>query len=732
MAENRTLFAGGRNSIREHFQFNVESDYHLLFRLSAPEPPGTAWLLQQFLQSKSDPSLLHPLDGRLPPAQAAIAAQKRTAAEKVSTFAGKATAALDAKQAHEFLAENAYALQDAGFTVQIPRGLKIGVPSQLRVGLVLNNNLLAAGRNNDSKLFTFDYRLAIGDTVISEEEFRAIAAAKAPLVSVKGKWVEINPEEVRKLENALAKAGEIASLPQAVQFGFAAAAEGLDTAFISDKRAFHSAFELLDESGCFSVLEPPKGFCGELRPYQKRGAGWLDFLGGMGLGALLADDMGLGKTVQVIAYATKLAGQGETPVLVVCPTSVITNWAREFARFSPKTRVKIHHGSDRSGNQGFRKEAGQADVVITSYALAWRDEEELDSVKWAAVVLDEAQNIKNPLAKQSRRVKNIPAKYRIALTGTPIENRLSDMWSIMEFLNPGFLGHWQQFKERFAKPIESKADEEKMEALRNALSPLVLRRLKTDKKIIRDLPEKTESTEWCTLTPEQATLYQAVVDSSLEKIDAEEGERRRMEVFATITRLKQICNHPANYLKDSRSLGQRSGKVERLRELLDTIAAEGESCLVFSQYTEMASMLCDGLKKESDTPVSYLHGQLSRQQRDAVVNEFQAEGAPPGVLILSLKAGGTGLNLTSANNVIHFDRWWNPAVENQATDRAHRIGQKKNVFVYKLVTRGTIEEKIEDILRRKKDLADSVVGSGESILARMSGKELKKMLELDA
>ena len=731
MAEKRALFAGGADTIRDMFRFSVSTDYNLLFRLNSPSTESIDWKIEYFLQSIKDPSLMHPLE-KAPSFLAPVAVQRLAAAAKISSFAkpGKFSVSLDAREAFCFLKQDAFSLREAGHAVQIPRDLENQAKPPLRINLSLrDNSKLIAGTAGKLDVLDFDYQIAIGDAVLSLEEFEAIAAVKAPLVQVKGKWVEVSEDDVSRLMQSISSQGETKSLKNAMAFALSAAEDGIETEINRGKKKFDSIIEAICDEEKMQIFQASSDFKGMLRPYQQRGVGWLDFLSRLGIGALLADDMGLGKTIQIIAHVLKLKEKGDHPVLIICPTSVLGNWEHEFARFAPSIKVKIHHGSGRSNADSFKNEAKKYDVILTSYALAWRDEEHISSINWELVVLDEAQNVKNPFTKQSKKVKAIPAKSRIALTGTPIENRLSDIWSIMEFLNPGYLPQWERFKERFAKPIETDNNMQKKSALKSALNPFILRRLKTDKSIIRELPEKIESLEWCGLTTEQATLYKAVVDSSLEKIQSETGEQRRMAIFATITKLKQICNHPANFLKDSTDLGERSGKVERLRELVREMVDAGESCLVFSQYTEMASMIQSDLEKDFKVPIYYLHGQLQRKARDRVVFEFQNNNGPA-VLVLSLKAGGIGLNLTKASNVIHFDRWWNPAVENQATDRAFRIGQKKNVFVYKFVSKGTIEERIENLLSKKKDLADSIVGSGESILSRLDGNKLKEMLEL--
>ncbi|MDO8553303.1 MAG: DEAD/DEAH box helicase [Candidatus Micrarchaeota archaeon] len=775
----RSTFISVTNSVSS--QFHSSDDYNLLFRLSMPSPKtqkdneletekklgskkkseikNNNWKLEFFMQARTDPSLIYPLDqasASLNPILKNCTEKKLIEVSKVSGFTASGSdlrngiLELTTEDVYLFLKQDAYTLRKAGFAVQIPKNLEIkrnGV-TKPGVSFILKNTLMTEGGGiNSQKMLLYDPMISLGGLQMRPEEFAAIAKSKAHLVQVKDKWVEINPEDALRVMELIenVKDGKASSPADFIKFSLMAAGDGIETVFLSKNENGLSQFDsVLDvmqldgnknEASKFITLNEPEGFCGSLRPYQKRGLGWLDFLTQLGFGALLADDMGLGKTVQVIAHCIRQVAQGKRPILILCPTSVIGNWLDEFSRFAPKLQVLVHHGSERHDGVEFSREVAKADILITSYSLAWRDVEELGSLEWGMVVLDEAQNIKNPFTKQSQYIKKIRTKIRIALTGTPIENRLSELWSIMQFLNPGYLLSWEEFKEKFALPIENDFDDSRRKALRGAISPFLLRRLKSDKSIIADLPDKNEFTEWCLLTPEQATLYKAVVDSMLERIESEEGPKRKIAIFAAITKLKQVCNHPANFLKDSAELGERSGKVERLRELLDTMIENGESALVFSQYTEMAELLYKNMKKEFNLErerahFSYLHGKLGRTQRDELVRKFQEDSDIPKIFFLSLKAGGTGLNLTKAVNVIHFDRWWNPAVENQATDRAYRIGQNKNVFVYKLTTKGTIEERIEDMLNRKKELADSIIGSGESILAKLDTGKLRELFEL--
>jgi SNF2 family DNA or RNA helicase len=460
-----------------------------------------------------------------------------------------------------------------------------------------------------------------------------------------------------------------------------------------------------------------------LRPYQVRGFSWLAFLDGLGVGACLADDMGLGKTVQLLAL---LLHRGGGPALLICPLSVLGNWQREAARFAPGLRVRVLHGADRPEPAEL---LDGADVVLTTYAIATRDADALAAVAWDRVVLDEAQHIKNGSAAVAKAVRRFPARHRVALTGTPVENRLAELWSILDFLNPGLLGSAHAFRARYAVPIERYADEDAAARLRHATRPFMLRRVKADPAVIDDLPDKRHTRHLCGLTAEQATLYQAVLNEMTERLKEETEIRTKGIVLSAMTKLKQVCNHPAQLLGDGSPLPGRSGKLERLEEILDAALAEGESVLCFTQFARFGAMLVPHLAARFGVPVRYLHGGTSRRERDAMVAAFQADQRP-GIFVLSLKAGGTGLNLTAANHVVHVDRWWNPATETQATDRAFRIGQHRDVQVHTLVCLGTLEERIDRLITDKAVLAERVVGNGEGWLTGLSTDDLRSLLAL--
>jgi SNF2 family DNA or RNA helicase len=649
--------------------------------------------------------------------------------------------ALRTPQAYQFLRETAPLLEQSGFGVLLPAWWQ---KPTLRLGVKLNVRPKANGASSSTGegllgmegIVAYNWQIALGDQTLSPQEFEKLASLKVPLVKVRGQWVELKPEEIEKAIAFFKKRhgeGEM-SLREALRLGLSGdtSETGLKVTGFSAQGWVGDIVSTLQDGVKIESLPSPETFHGELRPYQVRGFSWLAFLKQFGLGACLADDMGLGKTIQFIALLLheRRSKQKPRPTLLICPTSVVGNWQKEIQRFAPSLRVMIHHGAERLSAQAFAKEAQAHDVVISTYALGHRDEATLATTQWDSLVLDEAQNIKNTATKQTQALRRLQADYRVALTGTPVENRLSELWSIMEFLNPGYLGSANDFRGRFAVPIERYRNAERAQALKNLIQPFVLRRLKTDATIIQDLPAKNEMKVFCNLTAEQASLYEAVVKEMLEKIAKSAGIERKGLVLATLLKLKQVCNHPAHFLKDGSVLQDRSGKLTRLREMLEEALAENDKALLFTQFTEMGTLLRHDLQESLGVEVLFLHGGTPKKQRDAMVQRFQEQSAGPPLFILSLKAGGVGLNLTAANQVFHFDRWWNPAVENQATDRAFRIGQKKNVQVYKFVCLGTLEERIDRMIENKKELAENVVGTGEGWLTELSTDELREVFAL--
>jgi SNF2 family DNA or RNA helicase len=743
----------------------AETGFRLCFRLEPPEIyPETDrvtspdWALRYMLQAGDDPSLLvpaekvwsarggdlHLLNRRFEGAQERLLAGLGLAARLFPPIlnslhtARPQACALSTDEAYAFLREVGPLLESSGFGVLVPPWWNKPA-ARLGVCATLKGDTSAVGKRaiNLDTLVQFDWQLALGDQPLSHEEFQRLAALKMPLVRVRGQWVMLQPEEI---EAAIAfwekkQLQDQMALHDALGMALGAAPEvgGLPLHGIQASGWLDDLLKQLQAGEQLRELSPPRGLAGQLRPYQVRGYSWLAFLRRWGLGACLADDMGLGKTIQAIALLLQereQAPNGVGPALVICPTSVVGNWKREINRFAPDLRVMVHHGSERARGEGFATDARVHDVIISTYGLARRDVDDLKQVSWSDVILDEAQNIKNPHAKQTQAVRSLPAASRVALTGTPVENRLSELWSIMQFLNPGFLGSLSSFRQAFALPIERYQDKTATARLKGLVGPFVLRRVKTDPTVIQDLPDKSEMKVYCDLTAEQATLYEAVVKESLERIESEEeGIQRRGVVLGALTRLKQVCNHPAQFLGDGSPLPGRSGKLDRLGEMLEEALSVGDRALVFTQFAGMGHMLQAYLRSLFGVEVLFLHGGTPQKQRDRLVARFQ-EGHDAPVFILSLKAGGTGLNLTAANHVFHFDRWWNPAVENQATDRAFRIGQTRDVQVHKFLCGGTLEERIDELIESKKALAESIVGAGEAWLTELSTDELRDLMAL--
>ena len=605
----------------------------------------------------------------------------------------------------------------------------------------------AVRRFGVDQLVSYDWKLALGDTELTELEMRRLVASKSGLINLRGQWVLADTRSLaksRKYIESLSKKEVDTGLITAEelrQLALEAAAEhetsGLDIEGDAHSPVWMQALIGGTDRPAPTRQEIPDTVKAELRDYQRRGVDWLYFMSRNQLGAVLADDMGLGKTLQLLALLAVEAEKKEKtgPTLVVAPTSVVGNWAREAERFVPDLKVGVHHGSNRLKGDKLVEWIGELDLLITSYGVAGRDYLTLGQVDWDHVVLDEAQAIKNAATKASKSVRAIRARHRIALTGTPVENRLAELRSILDFVNPGILGSQAFFRNHFAKVIESRRDEELADAMQDRLqrltAPFVLRRLKSDPAIVEDLPEKTEQVVTVDMTPEQAALYTALVEAMQKELEDRTGIGRKGLVLSTITRIKQICNHPAHYLADGSPVTEkgkhRSGKVAMLMELIDQAIETDQRVLVFTQYKAFGDILQPYLSDRLGQHIPFLHGGVSKTARDQMVADFQDPNGPR-AMILSLRAGGTGLNLTAASMVIHMDRWWNPAVENQATDRAYRIGQDRNVQVYKMITRGTMEESIQDILDGKLQLAGAVIGEGEGWITELGADDLATLM----
>ncbi len=724
--------------------------FRLCFNLEPPDN-GNEWVLGFYLQAKDDRSLLVPAEKIWRVQSDTATFLKRTfenpqerlladlgkasrlypAIEESLKTAHPACVNLTTEQAYTFLRQSAPLLSQSGFGVLLPPWWQAPA-TRLGVKLTVKQPPTTRGQGfiGIQGILNYDWRIAIGGETLSVEEFKELARLKVPLVKIRGQWVELRPQDLEKAISFFEKIrGGTISLGEALRLGLGQGQSevGLPIVDFEGEGNAKKMLEALLHSNV-SLVEPPEAFCGTLRPYQVRGLSWLWFLNQFGLGACLADDMGLGKTIQVIALLLHERHHTDpAPTLVICPMSVVGNWYKEVERFAPSLKVMVYHGQDRPA-ESFAKAVSEYDLIITTYSLARHDEPYLTTVEWERIILDEAQNIKNPWAKQTLAIKRLRANHRTALTGTPVENRLSELWSIIDFLNKGYLGSQKEFHKEFAIPIERYHSRERAETLKRLIQPFVLRRLKMDRTIIKDLPEKMEMTVFCNLTREQVTLYEAVVQEMLDKIAESEGIQRKGLVLSTLLKLKQVCNHPAHLLHDHSSLEGRSGKLARLEEMLEEVLAEGDKALIFTQFREMGFMLQQYLQENLGCETLFLHGGTPKKKRDLIIERFQSKKPP--LFILSLKAGGLGLNLTAANHVFHFDRWWNPAVEAQATDRAFRIGQKKAVQVHKFVCIGTLEERIDQMIEQKKELAQKIVGSSESWITEMSTDELRELLTM--
>ena len=745
----------------------ASAPFRVCFRLEEPpEPPGDepdvaptqrdGWYLRYLLQSHEDPSLLLPAsavwktggqrvrelerDGFNPREflLASLGQASGVCAGVADSLQRKRPAGrkLDAAMAYQFLTRESIALEEAGYGIILPawwtrRGTKTKPTVRANVK---TPQMQGGGGVSLATTLELNLEVALGDQVMTSQELEALAQLKTPLVRLRGQWVELNASEIRAALDFWNRKGET-TLKDVIRLAVGAGETpgGFDVDGVAASGWVEDLLGQLTGRAEFQELETPEGFCGTLRPYQQRGYSWLAFLRRWGLGACLADDMGLGKTVQTLAAIQQDRREGaEEPTLLVCPTSVLNNWRKEAARFTPDLPLMVHHGPSRRRDAEFVAAAHQHAIVVASYGVLARDIRFMAEVPWRGIVLDEAQNIKNPATRQARAARSLGAEYRIALTGTPVENHVGDLWSVMQFLNPGLLGTEGEFKRNYFIPIQAEGDEGAAQRLQRATGPFILRRLKTDRAIITDLPEKMETREFCPLTREQATLYEAVLQEAEQALEDTEGIGRRGAILGTLTKLKQVCNHPRQLLGDNSAIAGRSGKLARLQDMLEEIIAVGDRALVFSQFAEMGGILQRHIQDTFGKEALFLHGGVSRRQRDRMVERFQDDKNGPRVFILSLRAGGTGLNLTAANHVFHYDRWWNPAVENQATDRAFRIGQTSNVQVHKFMCAGTLEERIDLMIEAKQATAERVVGTGEGWLTELSNEELRDVLSLSS
>ena len=638
---------------------------------------------------------------------------------------------LNLNEVYKIITQTAYYLQKAQIEVILPKELvNVVVPRasiNAKVKASRSKDLADIFNNTSSSkialddILDFSYEIAIGNEKISLEEFNKLVENSTGLVKYKNKYVLVDKDESKKIFEQIAKAN-LKSLSRMELIHASMSGQLYQYDFDYD-----SAFARVIQDFTKPVdVTPPADLKGELRPYQMTGLKWLWTNVSKGFGVCMADDMGLGKTIQVISLILKMKEEKslDKPVLVICPTTLIGNWMKELQMFAPSLDAVVYHGAERQLDV-------KHDVILTTYAIMRIDVEELKKQQWGMVIVDEAQNIKNPDTAQTLAIKMLKSDVKVAMTGTPVENRLTELWSIFDFINTGYLGSLRDFQKSYAIPIERFKENSRAAKLKMSISPFVLRRLKTDKHVITDLPEKMVINDYCYLSKSQAVLYEKTLNEMMEKISGFTGINRRGNIFKLITALKQICNHPYQFLKGGEMGKELSGKMDKCISTVQSILDNNEKTLIFTQYKEMGDILCKVISEECNTNPLFFHGSLTVPQREELIDKFQNDEDTK-VMILSLKAGGTGLNLTSATNVIHYDLWWNPAVEDQATDRTYRIGQDKNVMVHRMITLGTFEEKIDEMLKSKKELADLAVYEGEKIITELSDEEIYQIFTLSA
>ncbi|WP_053073757.1 DEAD/DEAH box helicase [Bacillus sp. LL01] len=729
--------------------------FKLGLRLLEAEKGEQDWKLETLLKDKKTEELYVWKEDTLPPSFKKYKKEVNRGFKKwqqltPSLFSnGQIRDYLTEEDAWRFLVEGSERLLAIGSFIYLPPWWQAIKDSRIKVKARVNGSKKGGNHSQSfvglQSLVNFEWRFSTRNTELSEEEFLALVEENRRLVQIKGEWVVLDPHFIEEIKRMMKHAEENGIRMEDLLKSNAA---GMGQEFPDEADAANSSYSVKDISyeltGSAEHLieqlyqgkdippfEVPDTFKGELRPYQEHGAAWLTFLREHGFGACLADDMGLGKTIQLIAYflSCKEKEPDGPPVLIICPTSVLGNWQKELEKFAPSLDVMLHYGPNRGKGSIFRESVLGFDVVLTSYAISHLDEEELASVGWRSICLDEAQNIKNADTKQSQAVRNLSGGHHIALTGTPMENRLSELWAIFDFINPGYLGSLGSFHKQFVLTIEKDQDKKKIQQLQMLIQPFLLRRTKQDEQVALNLPAKQEQKEYCPLTIEQASIYEQLVKETLDKVEELGGIQRRGLVLKMLGQLKQVCDHPALYLKEETpdNLLMRSSKMEKLVELVEQIRLRGESCLIFTQYISMGNMIIETLQSSLGEKGRFLNGSVVKKDRDQLIQDFQ--DGEFNVLVLSLKAGGTGLNLTAANHVIHYDRWWNPAVENQATDRAYRIGQNRFVHVHKFIATGTLEEKIDAMIESKQALNDQIITS-EGWITELDNEDLRDLLTL--
>ena len=605
-------------------------------------------------------------------------------------------------------------------------GINLILPKNLQKAFKPKLILDIGGNKNEKGYITFkditkfNWKIAIGDKKYDIDEFKKLSVKSKGLVKLANDYVILDEKDTKSLIKQIDKLPEKLNRHQLLKATLSGEVNGAEV------NVDNELMEMVTKIKEKDNLEIPKELNATLRKYQVTGFSWLVQNIKMGFGSILADDMGLGKTLQVLTTILYFKNEGllkRNKVLIIVPTSLLTNWQEEIKRFTPTLTSFIYHGQNRK----FPEE--EFDIYLTSYGVIRRDEEKFREKKWFLSVVDEAQNIKNPSTKQSRIIKSIKSKHRIALSGTPVENRLSEYWSIFDYTNKGYLTSLKKFRKNYIIPIEKERSADVLNNFKLITEPFILRRIKSDRNVIEDLPDKMTNDIYCNLTSMQSSLYQEVLNSALEEVEANEGMKRKGLVLKLINSLKQICNHPSHFTKANKATINDSGKMEVLINMLENILESDEKVLIFTQYVKMGEIMKELIEKRFNTEVLFLHGSLSRKKRDELIEKFQ-NNSQNKIFILSLKAGGTGLNLTAATEVIHYDLWWNPAVENQATDRAYRIGQEDNVMVYRFITKGTFEEQINRMIQDKEELADITVGNGEKFITEMDTSELKELFKL--
>lgn len=725
----------------------------LLLQINEPEGKSNQWNITYLLQSKQDPSLIIPFSEMWdsPHKTASLfSLSKEKMIEMLYYLLGSANPFVEdllslfqeekpsgtscsSAAIYELFMHRIALLASVGISVLFPVNWN-SPEKKLKAIAKVNSFSDASGLFSLDRLVDFDWKLSIGDHMLTQKELDELMKHKVPLLRIKGQWTILDPTMLQNTLEKLSKSGNQIKLKDLIHqsLGGQQQLEDMLPIEIQFGKKMDSITSILDRSCQNRPISLPLPLDQVLRHYQIKGVAWLWSLKQAACNPCLADDMGLGKTLQILTLLIKEKNEtvSQEPSLLICPTAVLENWKQEATKFTPTLSLYIHHGIQRLHGAKFQKEAKKHNLIITSYALAYRDWKELQAISWNNLILDEAQNIKNPQSKQTKAIKSLSSGFRVALTGTPIENHVGDLWSLFDFLQPGWLGSANQFHHSFYKPIQTYGDQQQIKVLKQLTDPFILRRLKTDPDIVPDLPEKIESKEYCLLTKEQVTLYESCLAKSLEDIESVNGIARKGKVLSLLLHLKQICNHPAHYLKEAKTYDyHRSGKLKRLWELLTEIIQKKEKTLLFTQYAEMGDLIQPMLQQTLSSYTLFYHGGLLRKKRDAIIQQFQ-EDPRYSILILSLKAGGTGLNLMNANHVFHIDRWWNPAVENQATDRAFRIGQKKNVQVHKLICTGTIEETIDTLIEKKSSIAGQILENIDQMMTEMSTNDLRSLLSL--